>query len=125
MSTKQAEQLPATIAGIDSNAIRAIDEAIDQYSLTASNGKELGGEFSKALLMAEGMETLQKLLTPQIMKSVNTLQGSRLGFQTDKRPGEVYHIDVVKKCFIEAVIRGARPVGNEFNIIVVILPPKI
>jgi hypothetical protein len=45
------------------------------------------------------------------------LQGSKLGFVTDKDAGGGYPAEVVREVIIEALLRGFRPVGNEFNII--------
>jgi hypothetical protein len=48
------------------------------------------------------------------------LCGQKLGFRTDrdsKPPDQRYDWLTVRECVIDAMIQGARPVGNEFNII--------
>lgn len=111
MAKKEMEQ---KIAGIPLATITELDRIAGEYSLD----KIIDGKhFANALKMAEGMELLKRLLNDDVMKSINLLQGSRLGFRTDKQAGEKYPPMVVRDCLIEAVIRGARPIGNEFNII--------
>jgi hypothetical protein len=79
--------------------------------------------FSKAYHMAEGFRQLKSLLTDEYMKPIMDLQGSRLGFRTDKdrlpdgRPGPGYPVDVVRACLIEGVLMGLQPCGNQINII--------
>lgn len=83
------------------------------------------GSFEKALKMADGIRRLRTLLTPEMMTNIVQLQDTSLGFRTDKdpkvfkdgRPNEPYGLPIVKDCVIEAMIRGAYVVGNEFNII--------
>ena len=83
---------------------------------------ELEG-FAKAYHLATAVEGLRELLTPEYMAPIMKLQGSKLGFRTDKdrnkdgSKGPGYSIDVVRECLIEAVLFGVQPVGNQFNII--------
>ncbi len=74
-------------------------------------------QFGRALSIAEGIQRLRGALTPEIMQSVMALQGSRLGFRTDLDAKGGYPVDVVRDALIEAVMSGAYPVNNEFNII--------
>lgn len=69
--------------------------------------------FEKAYLIAEATSKLKELLTPKYMKPIMLLQGSRLGFKTDRS----YPEETVKNCLIEAVLMGLQPHGNQFNII--------
>ena len=70
-----------------------------------------------------GIRALESHVTDEMMTDVMALQGKPLGFKTDKdrdRAGEVgpgYPVHVVRPAFIEATVRGFRPVNNEFNII--------
>lgn len=73
---------------------------------------------SQAVTLATGITTLRKVLTEDLVKQVfMPLQGSPLGFVTDKDKEGGYGIGVVRDCLIEAMIHGLRPVGNELNII--------
>lgn len=75
------------------------------------------GNFQRALTMARGIKLLRDALTPQIMAGIMALQGSKLGFRTDKDKEKGYDVDTVKDCAIEHVLRGGMLVGNEMNII--------
>ncbi|MES2788160.1 MAG: hypothetical protein V4719_00965 [Planctomycetota bacterium] len=94
-----------TVAGIDAlvstqvNALAAVD----------SSG------FSRALTTVQAINDLRKALTPEIMTHIMAVQNTRLGFKTDKPDG--YPVATVKECLIEALLHGAQPTGNEFNII--------
>jgi len=94
---KLANQLNQTVVGvINSNAI---------------NG------FKKAFVTANAIEQLKLALTDEYIKPIMALQGSRLGFKTDKDKDGGYPMAVVKNCLIDAVLMGLQPYGNEFNII--------
>ena len=80
-------------------------------SQVVGNEKAIG--FQKAFITANAITELKGLLTPEYMKPIMALQGSKLGFKTDK----TYQETVVKDCLIEAVFIGLQPYGNEFNII--------
>lgn len=89
--------------------------------LSVTGNQGLQG-FHKAFLMASGIEQLRALLTPEYMAPIMKLQGSKLGFRTDKdivdyKPGPGYSMDIVKNCVIEAVLNGLQVTGNQFNII--------
>lgn len=91
--------------------------AIDTLILNQSNalaGLDTQG-FSRALATVQALNDLRKALTPDIMAHVMTMQNTRLGFKTDNKGG--YDVGTVKECLIEAVLHGAQPCGNEFNII--------
>lgn len=73
---------------------------------------------SQAVTLATGINTLRKAMSDDLMRQVfMPLQGSALGFITDKDRDGGYPVSVVRDCMIEAMIHGLRPVGNEINII--------
>jgi len=74
-------------------------------------------EFEKGLLIAEGMNALRDSMTEEIVRPLAVLQGSGLGFRTDKDKDGGYDWTIVRDCTIEAWLRGFYHVGNEFNII--------
>jgi hypothetical protein len=84
------------------------------FKVLSSTGLE---GFEKAYLIANATADLKKLLTPEYMKPIMALQGSRLGFKTDRDDDGGYPEHVVKNCLIEAVLTGVQPFGNQFNII--------
>jgi hypothetical protein len=75
------------------------------------------GSPSHAIRQAAAMSTLRELLTPEVMAPIMALQGTPLGFKTDKDNQDGYGVDVVRDCAIEAIGRGAAMTGNRFNII--------
>lgn len=76
------------------------------------------GTYQQMIILAEGINELRtKLITPAVLSHLMALQGSSLGFRTDKDKDGGYPAAIVKECAIEAVIRDARFTLNEFNII--------
>lgn len=75
-------------------------------------------QFGAAFQFAALTKRLDSLITDEMMVDVMALRGHALGFRTDKdgKPTE-YPVEVVRPAFIEATIRGFRPMNNEFNII--------
>jgi hypothetical protein len=73
--------------------------------------------FEKAYLIAQAVQELNNMLTPEYLKPIMALQGNKLGFKTDKDSSGGYPEAVVKNCLIEAVLMGVQPFGNQFNII--------
>lgn len=73
--------------------------------------------FQKAFQVAEATRILKEILNEEYMKPIMQIQGSRLGFKTDKDSSGGYHMNVVKQCLIEAVLTGVQPSMNQFNII--------
>ncbi|WP_430611562.1 hypothetical protein [Flavobacterium sp. JP2137] len=74
-------------------------------------------DFQKAFVMAGAIERIRELLTPEVMKPIMALQGSKLGFRTDKDKTGGYTMLEVKECLIESLLLGLQPYGNEWNII--------
>lgn len=74
--------------------------------------------FMQAIRMAYGIRTIRNALTEAFVKeNFMPLQGTKLGFLTDKDKEGGYSWDVVRDVLCEAMLRGFRPVNNEFNII--------
>jgi hypothetical protein len=67
--------------------------------------------------MSAAMEQLRGMITSDMMKPIMALQGSSLGFRTDKDKEGGYKEDVVKEVLIEATLKGFRMVNNESNVI--------
>jgi hypothetical protein len=76
----------------------------------------------QSVVLATAISELREALTPAIMSDFLKLANTPLGFRTDRGPGsasnkEHYPDAIVKDCLIQAMVRGVRPNGNEFNII--------
>lgn len=98
-----------------------VAQRLQEVVLSVTGTEGLTG-FKKAYMMAEGIKKLKEILTPEYMAPIMELQGSKLGFRTDKdivdyKPGPGYPIEIVKSCVIEAVLNGLQVTGNQFNII--------
>jgi hypothetical protein len=101
-----------------------LSEQIDAQVAFVLADKSVG--IAKALVVAKAMQIIDECLTPEIMEPIMRLQGSKLGFKTDKDTitennarvkGPGYPLDVVKNCFIEMSLIGLQPVFNQWNII--------
>lgn len=90
-----------------------ITSVVDQCSLL----NQSAGTFGQLFQMAAGIEQLKAIFTDEVMKSVMSVQGTSLGFLTDKDREQGYSMPIVRDCLITALLNGARPIGNEFNII--------
>lgn len=114
------EQFPAIVPKVDLARIDALDETATQA--VAVRTAEMS-PFRRTFLVAAAARRLRELITVDMMADIMALQGSPLGFLTDKDKsqgggkGPGYPVEIVKEVLIEAVVRGFRPVGNEFNII--------
>jgi hypothetical protein len=71
----------------------------------------------RALITARATNGIKSRLTKEIMADVMALQGSKLGYKTDRDDKGGYSVDVVRDVLTEALIRRLRVCGNEFNII--------
>jgi hypothetical protein len=74
-------------------------------------------EAVKALVIARSIKQFRGLLSDAVMSDIMELQGSPLGFKTDKAKDGGYSLHVVRDCVIQAFMRGLRVTGNEINII--------
>ena len=86
-------------------------------SVALAVGSSALAGFEKAFQISTAINQLQELLTDEYMKPIMALQGSRLGFKTDKDKDGGYPTSIVKVCLIDAVLTGLQPTNNEFNII--------
>lgn len=99
-----------------------ISKKIDGEITQIFSNSQLQG-FEKAVKLADGIQVLRELLTADYMKNIMNLQGSKLGFRTDKdkkqdgTKGDGYPLEIVKDCLIEATLIGLEPVGNHWNIL--------
>lgn len=95
-------------------AIRAIATQAKEFQTAIAACTD---QFEKGLLIAEGMNHLRGAMTQEVVAPLVALQGSGLGFRTDKDKEGGYAWDVIRDCTIEAWLRGFYHVGNEFNVI--------
>jgi len=109
------------------NALELAFKKADGVVLSVIGKKGLVG-FVKAHAVSSAILQLQTILDDEYMKPIMALQGTTLGFKTDKDlvrnpngkgyvKGDGYPVEIVKRCLIEAVLKGYQPTNNEFNII--------
>jgi hypothetical protein len=104
---------------------RVVEETVKRMDAMASRyERELSdpilGQLKKAMMMAAAIERLRAMFTPPVMGLLKSLMNTPLGFMTDRGPSAnkpPYHDDVVRDCAIEAMLKGFRWVGNEWNLI--------
>lgn len=81
-----------------------------------------------AIAITNAVQQLRESITPELIQGLKKLQGSPLGFMTDKdngerigrgkyEPGTGYDDDTIRDVVIMAASKGARMYGNEVNII--------
>jgi hypothetical protein len=94
---------------------------LDAYSRAASRqliAAEIErNDMSKGLIMARAMRKLRSLLTDKVMADVMELQGTPLGFRTDRDQNGGYKSEELRDVMVQALLRGLRPVHNEINVI--------
>lgn len=72
----------------------------------------------QAVTLARGLTALKRVFTEQLVEEVfMPLQGSSLGFLTDKDRDGGYAAITVRNCWIQGCLWGLQPVNNELNII--------
>jgi hypothetical protein len=117
---RTAPRPPAT--AISPAQVAALETALSECGETF---RQSNGALARSLAIAQGLQQLQTLIEPA-MPSIIGLMNTPLGFLTDRDPANSgkdgkplspYEPAIVKRCVIEAALRGARWVGNEFNII--------
>lgn len=97
-----------------SDQCQELETVVEECSLAVLESQ---GKFERAFTLADGIRRLKAMITDAMMKNIMELQGTALGFKTDKDGKGGYPVSVVRDCLIEACLRGFNPVGNEFNII--------
>jgi hypothetical protein len=99
----------------EANQLRELETVARDCRTQLANVEE---QFGSAFALAKLTKKLDSLISPEMMSDVMALRGHALGFRTDKddKP-DGYPVEVVRPAFIEATVRGFRPVNNEFNII--------
>lgn len=97
-------------------ALAKIEQITESATLQALSTR---GRLERGMLLARALTELRQLVRPHVGHFI-PLMNSPLGFMTDRtgRDGkEVYGVEVVTECLIEAALRGLYPIDNQFNII--------
>jgi hypothetical protein len=99
-----------------------LEDAKKLSEVSRASQRELTTEHDpivRSVLIAHAAGMLRERITAAIMNDFRQLMNTPLGFRTDRQAGknEPYSDAVIKDCLIQALLRGLRPTGNEFNII--------
>ena len=103
--------LAVIISDTDLQKANEVDNAVN--TLLTSGLKGLALTIAKTKVV--GM--IGDYLSTDVMKPVMALEGKKYGFLTDQKGEDKYKPEIVKDCFIEAIVQGVEPTGNQFNII--------
>lgn len=96
---------------------KELSAALDGLAKTGLMCRDMEASFSKTILSARCMAKFKAALTDDVMDPIMSLQGSPIGFRTDKDKEGGYPLTVVREVIIAAAMMGLMPVGNMFNII--------
>ena len=121
-------QLPADTQDNAHNRLSHVSQ-IAQEGVQAFDRALTSGDIAAAVQVATYTSQLREALEP-VMPALMELCDSPLGFRTDRHPDilaankrkkrgptEPYPPAVVKECAMEALLRGVKLVGDQFNII--------
>ena len=101
--------------------IRSTDERIAALDHIAKKAKLIdprkGATFESTISMAGAVVALKNALTPEILKPIRELAGTKLGFKTDRDNQGGYGEGTIKDFVVECAMRGVPLIGNCANII--------
>lgn len=108
--TTPETQNPSTALAVVADELAKVTEAFNPLAL------EKLPHIQRSFELAVGIKAIRTLMRKAV-PVLRDLQGSELGFRTDKDATGGYSEEVIAECATEAVLRGLQLVGNEFNII--------
>lgn len=101
----------------DTDTIDDLDAFCKSSALAIQAAHDSGSDMRKALIMAKSVIGIKQRLTDKVMADVMALQGTPIGFKTDKDRSGGYPVEVVRDVLTQVLISQLRVCGNEFNII--------
>lgn len=110
MSTENAA-LSLIISDADLQKAQELDNKISTLLKSGLQGLAL------TLARTKVITEISSYLNTEVMKPVLALENKKYGFLTDLKGDEKYKPETVKDCFIDALLNGVEPTGNQFNII--------
>lgn len=114
VALKGAEEILAAIPAELKASFEEVERVAGEYSLAQMSTR---GRVERALILSEGVKRLRALVQGEVLNRFLSLQGTRLGFRTDKDSTGGYEPEVVSQCIVEGLLLGVYPVGNQMNII--------
>lgn len=107
----------ALVPQADVDRIVELDSFCKSSVLAIQSAHDAGNDLQKALITARTTNGIRQRLTKEVMSDIMALQGSALGFKTDKDREGGYPLEVVREVVIAALVKRLRVTGNEINII--------
>ena len=101
----------------DVETLLTMDRVVSESRRAIAEATAAGNEMTIAFCQAQGISLLQKAMTKEFMAVIMPLQGTALGFVTDRDSAGGYPAEVVRDCMISALMCGVGVAGNQFNII--------
>jgi hypothetical protein len=105
------------------------DRLIRQARTELDDALTQGNDTLAAMIQVQAYKALEQAITPEILKDFRMIENTDDGFKTDRDPNRPQKKDgryetpspypdlVIKRVLISALSKGARVVGNEFNVI--------
>lgn len=120
MANELVERGAGTVVPVASkDQILRLDRTLKEARQEISEAERGENDMLKALTLARATQSVREQLQP-LMGDVMQLVGSSLGIKTDRdnQPsGGQYSVEVVRDAVLSGLMRGARVVGNEMNVI--------
>lgn len=107
----KAQNKPATIP---QEKIEAIETFARDNNLAVLSQHS---QIQASIAMSEAIEQMEHMITDEMVDKIKRLEGTKLGFRTDRDDKGGYRPDVIKKVWIEASLKGLYMTGNQVNII--------
>ena len=101
----------------DVQVLTTMDRVVSGSRRAIAEARAAGNEMTIAFAQAAGITQLQKAMTKEFMAVIMPLQGTSLGFVTDRDAAGGYPAETVRDCMISALMCGVGVAGNQFNII--------
>jgi len=98
---------------------REFESILKQTQDEVRMAEDEGNDTLKAMIQAQGLGMLKDTLTDDVMGVIRRMEGSPLGYKTDRDSSERgrYSNEEIRDALIEGRLRGFRFVGNEINVI--------
>lgn len=101
----------------DYSTLAVLDRVVIDSRQAIAKATVEGNEIAIAFTQATAISQLKSAMTDDFMRVVMPLQGSALGFLTDRDTAGGYSMEVVRESMIVALMSGVGLTGNQWNII--------
>lgn len=114
LAVQKYDLIPAGVGDAVAKVDGLLARAREQIDMATAEGDVV----SKGLVIASAMQAVRTMLPTEALELMSALEGSPLGFSSDvSTRGQKTELAVLRDCFIQASLVGARMVGGEVTII--------